>query len=133
MKPYPQRGGIALDDISKLLQRIAYIEQQNKTLQESVGRWRRKAEDKAPRFVYVSERHERGNHYISIPVEGLPSDTPLHEAQEHIRDHLLPKFYPYKYYNCYSSRRYSGWVVTLVREDRAVDMDAIPASTDEVD
>jgi hypothetical protein len=116
-----------------LQERNNQLELQVRSLQESIGRWRRKAEDKAPRFVYVSERHERGNHYISIPVEGLPSDTPLHEAQEHIRNHVLPKFYPYKYYNCYSSRRYSGWVVTLVREDRSVDMDAGPASVDQID
>jgi hypothetical protein len=92
----------------------------------------REAEGKPPRFEYVQQRHERGHHYISVPVEGLPSDTPLHEAQEHIRARVLPKFHPYKYYNCYSSRRYSGWVVTLVREDRAVDMDAGPVPTDEV-
>lgn len=120
-----------MSDPEILQERNRQLELQVRNLQEGIGRWRRKAEDKSPRIVYVSERHERGHHYISIPVEGLPSDTPLHEAQEYIRDHVLPKFHPYKYYNCYSSRRYSGWVVTLVREDKSVDMDAGPAPLDE--
>jgi hypothetical protein len=117
-----------MDEIIKLQQRMAHQEQQIKNLQESVGRWKRKAQETAPRFEYVSERHERGHHFISIPVEGLPSDVPLHEAQEYIRAHVLPKFYPYKYHNCYSSRRYGGWVVTLIKEDRTIDMDQVPAS-----
>lgn len=110
-------------DISKLQQRIIDLEQQVKNLQESVGRWRRMAQGAPPRFVYVSERHERGHHYISVPVEPLPADTPLHEAQEFIRDNIIPKFYPYRYYNCYSSKRYGGWVVTLMKEDRIIDME----------
>jgi hypothetical protein len=121
-----------MDQTNKLQQRIADLEQQVKNLQESVGRWKRLAQEKGKgaRFEYVQQRHERGNHYISVPVEGLPSDTPLHEAQEYIRAHVIPKFYPYRYYNCYSSKRYGGWVVTLVKEDRTVDMDEIPAPID---
>ncbi|OAS13238.1 hypothetical protein [Paenibacillus oryzisoli] len=113
-----------MDDTSKLQERIAYLEQQNRNLQESIGRWRRKAQGSATRFVYASERHERGNHYISVPIEGLPADTPLHEAQVFMRNNVLPRFYPYKYWNCYSSKRYGGWVVTLVKEDRTIDMDS---------
>ncbi|NHN33557.1 hypothetical protein [Paenibacillus agricola] len=116
-----------MSDPEFLQERNSQLELQVRNLQESVGRWKREAQGKPPRFEYVQQRHERGQHYISVPVESLPSDTPLHEAQEYIRDHVLPKFYPYKYYNCYSSRRYSGWVVTMVREDRDVDMDAGPA------
>lgn len=116
------------DDISKQ-KRIADLEQQVKKLQESVGRWRRKAQAAEPRFEYVSERYERGHHYISIPVEGLPSDAPLHEAQEYIRFHILPKFYPYRYHNCYSSWRYGGWIVTMVQEDKTIDMEEIPGPT----
>lgn len=121
-----------MSDPEFLQERNNQLELQVKNLQEAVGRWKREAQVREPRFEYVQQRHERGQHYISVPVEGLPSDTPLHEAQEHIRDHVLPKFYPYKYYNCYSSRRYGGWVVTMVREDKAVDMDAIPTPLDEV-
>ncbi|SEB49554.1 hypothetical protein SAMN05443246_0684 [Paenibacillus sp. GP183] len=29
--------------------------------------------------------------------------------------------------NCYSSRRYGGWLVTMVKEDRTVDMESLPA------
>jgi hypothetical protein len=118
------------DEIRKLQERITHLDQQNKNLQESVGRWKRLAQEKGNRlrFEYVQQRHERGQHFISIPVEGLPSDSPLHEAQDYIRIQVLPKFYPYRYYNCYSSRRYGGWVVTLAKEDKTVNMDEIPAS-----
>jgi hypothetical protein len=114
-----------MDEIRKLNDRITQLEQQNRDLQERVGRWRRKAQGASARFEYVAERHERGHHYISIPVEGLPTDTPLHEAQEFIRGHVLPQFYPYRYWNCYSSKRYGGWVVTLVKVDQTIDMESV--------
>lgn len=119
-----------MDDIRKLQERNADLEQQNKSLQESVGRWRRKAQDAAPRFVYVSERHERGQHFISVPVKGLPADVPLHDAQEYIRAHILPKFYPYLYHNIYTSQRHGGWVVTLRIDDNLIDMSTLPATDD---
>jgi hypothetical protein len=111
-------------------QRIAQLEDQVRRLQEGIGRWKRKANGVAPRFTYVSERHERGSHYISIPVEGLPGDAPLHEAQEYMRREVIPRFYPYKYSGCHTSKRYSGWVVTLVKSDNTVDMSDIPAPLD---
>jgi hypothetical protein len=116
-----------MNDIQELQKRINDLEQQNKSLQESVGRWRRKAQEATPRFEYVSERHERGFHYISVPAEGLPSDEPLHEAQEYIRAHILPKFYPYQYHSCYTSRRFGGWVVTLCTQDTIIDMNSFPS------
>lgn len=124
-------GGKNMDETIKLQKRVADLQQQVRNLQESVGRWRQKAEESPPRFEYVSERHERGHHFISVPVAGLPSDMPLHETQEYIRAYILPRFYPYRYYNCYSSKRYGGWVATLVKEDRTIEMDEVPAFVSE--
>jgi hypothetical protein len=118
-----------MDETIKLQKRVSDLEQQVKNLQESVGRWKRLAQEKGKevRFEYVQLRNERDYHYISVPVEGLPSDTPLHEAQEYIRLQVLPKFYLYRYYNCYSSRHYGGWVVTMMQEVRTIDMKSLPA------
>jgi hypothetical protein len=112
-----------MGDIEQLQHRIAELEGQVRHLQESVGKWRRKAQEAAPRFTYVSERHERGMHYISIPVADAPSDLTLHEIQQHVRDNLLPQYYPYRYYNVYTSKRHDGWVTTLVKEDNVIEME----------
>jgi hypothetical protein len=39
---------------------------------QETSRRKKEAKGKPPRFEYVQQRHERGHHYISIPVEGLP-------------------------------------------------------------
>lgn len=110
------------DNEQQLKRRIEDLERQVKHLQESVGKWRRKAQGSAPRFEYVAERHERGMHFISVPVTGAPADMTLHEIQKYVRLHVLPKFYPYRYWNVYTSKRYGGWVTTLIVDDNVVDM-----------
>jgi hypothetical protein len=115
-----------MGEVEKMLQRIAELESQVRGLQEAVGKWKRKAQGASRNFEYVAERHERGMHYISVPVTDAPSDLTLHEIQEHVRDHVLPKFYPYRYWNVYTSKRYGGWITTLVMNDDTVDMSELP-------
>lgn len=112
-----------MNDLESQKRRIDDLECQVRHLQECVGKWRRKAQGAAARFEYVSERHERGMHFISIPVTDAPSDLTLHEIQEYLRDNVLPKYYPYRYYNVYTSKRFDGWVTTLVKEDDTIDME----------
>lgn len=116
--------------VTEQAKRIQTQEEHIQELQEAVGRWRRQAKRAKPHFQYVQQRHERGQHYISVPVEGLPADTSLHEAQEYIRDHVLPLYHPYQYYNCYSSKRYGGWVTTLTKKDDVVNMNKKKANID---
>lgn len=111
-----------MNEFESLKLRNKELENQVKHLQEAVGKWRRKALGAEARFKYVAERHEHGKHYISIPVTDAPSELTLHEIQMHVRDKILPQFFPYRYYNVYTSKRYNGWVTTLVKEDHTIDM-----------
>jgi len=108
--------------IDEARQRISDLEDQVKRLQESVGKWKRKAMGASRNFTYVSERHERGTHYISVPVSGAPADLTIHEIQEYVREYVLPEFYPYRYWNVYTSKRMGRWVTTLYKEDTTIDM-----------
>lgn len=121
-----------MNDVEMLQGRIRQLEQQVKRLQESVGTWKRKALG-AIAFNHVSERHEYGHHYIGVALPGLPADLDLHEVQLYVRDYVIPRCYPYKYHNLYSSKRFGGWVTTLVRPDKTIDMDVGPASSDPVE
>jgi hypothetical protein len=107
--------------------RIKQLELQVKRLQEAVGAWKRKANG-AIAFEYVSQRHEKGRHFIGVALPGLPADLDHHEVQEYVRDIVIPRYYPYEYHNIYSSKRFGGWVATLVRPDDMIDMGVGPAS-----
>lgn len=96
-----------------------------KYLQETVGRWKRMAQDKAPHPAYLKERHDHDVHFIDVIVSDIPSDTPLHDAQRHMLATIIPVYYPYKYHACYRSRKY-GWVCTLSKYDDEVDMTYFP-------
>jgi hypothetical protein len=98
------------------------MEKRIKSLQESVGRWKRKARGAKGNFTYVSERHEHGKHFISISVPNVPADSTIHDVQRFIRDYVLPKYYPYRYWSVYTSKKFGGWVVTLWKEDHTVNM-----------
>lgn len=111
-----------MDEAQGLKQRIHDLEQQVKGLQEAVGKWKRKAQGASRNFTYVSERHERGTHYIQVPVVGAPADLTLHEIQEYVRDNILPIFHSYKYFNVYTSKRLGGWITTLCKEDTTIQM-----------
>lgn len=97
-------------------------------LQEAVGRWRRMAQEKAPRPHYLKERHDHNIHFVDIIVSDIPPDTPLHDAQLHIKKTILPVYYPYAYHACYRSKKY-GWVATLTVPDYEVDMSYRPEDT----
>lgn len=97
-------------------------------LQEAVGRWKRKAQDKAPRPEYLKERHDHSVHFVDVIVSDIPADTPLHEAQRHMLATIIPQYYPYQYQACYRSKKY-GWVCTLSKYDNEVDMAYLPPTT----
>jgi hypothetical protein len=43
-----------------------------------------------------------------------------------IRDHVLPKYYTYRYWSVYTSKKFGGgWVVTLWKEDYTVNMNYV--------
>ena len=90
-------------ELESLRSEVELLKAEKRSLQEAVGRWKRKALGAKANFVYVAERHESGIHYISIPVP-LPADDPLHEVQKFVRSAVLPKYYPYRYHNVYSSK-----------------------------
>jgi len=115
-----------MDDVHKLQKQIEMMEKRIKSLQESVGRWKRKARGAKGNFTYVSERHEHGRHFISVLVPNVPADSTIHEVQRFIRKYVLPKYYPYRYWSVYTSRKFGGWVVTLWKEDHTVDMSYVP-------
>lgn len=115
-----------MEEIEKLQKQIQAMEKRIKFLQESVGRWKRKARGAKGNFIYVSERHEHGKHFISISVPDIPADSTIHEVQRIIRAYVLPKYYPYRYWSVYTSKKYGGWVVTLWKEDHTVDMSYVP-------
>ena len=81
-----------MDDVNKLQKQIEMMEKRIKSLQESVGRWKRKARGAKGNFTYVSERHEHGRHFISISVPNVPADSTIHEVQRFIRKYVLPKY-----------------------------------------
>jgi hypothetical protein len=114
-------------ELEQLKKQIATMEKRIKSLQESVGRWRRKAQGAKGNFSFVSERHEHGKHYISISLPVVPADSTIHEVQKFIRHYIIPKYDPYRYWNVYSSKRLGGWVVTLWKEDHEVDMNYFPS------
>ncbi|NRD77379.1 hypothetical protein HPT25_07685 [Bacillus sp. BRMEA1] len=99
-----------------------------RNLQEAIGRWKRMAQDKAPRHEYLRERHDHDFHFIDVIVSDIPEDTPLHEAQKHMLETIIPKYHPYIYHACYRSKKY-GWVCTLSKYDDEVDMTYLPPVT----
>ncbi|WJH36830.1 hypothetical protein N6H14_14685 [Paenibacillus sp. CC-CFT747] len=115
-----------MDETEKLREQVSMLEQRIKALQESIGQWRRKAQGAKVNFSFVSERHENGRHFISISLPVIPADLTIHEVLRFIRQSVIPKYFPYRYGSVYTSKRFNGWVVTLWKEDRSVDMSYIP-------
>lgn len=101
-------------------------------LQESVGRWKRQAQEQAPRPEYLKERHDHNVHFVDVIISDIPADTPLHEAQRHMLATIIPVYYPYQYHACYRSKKY-GWVCTLSKYDADVDMTYLPPLADKRD
>lgn len=100
---------------------IKRLEKHITKLQEAVGRWRRMAQGKAPQPNFLKERHDHDTHFIDIVISDIPEDTPLHEAQLHIRDNVIPYYQPYQYHACYRTKKY-GWVATLSKVDFEINM-----------
>lgn len=105
----------------ELKQENIRLQTQVRSLQKAVGRWKRMAQGRAPRHEYLKERHDHDVHFIDVIVRDIPADTPLHEAQKHMLEIIIPDYHPYKYHACYRSKKY-GWVCTLSKYDDEVDM-----------
>lgn len=90
------------------------LNQHVRELQETVGRWRRMVQGRAPQPEYLKERHDQGRHFIDIVVNDIPADFPLRQALRHIKNTILPAYYPYQYHAAYRSKKY-GWVATFLK------------------
>ena len=105
----------------KLTIEIKRLQKQVQELQGKVGKWRRMAQEKAPYNEFFKERHDNNIHFIFISVRDIPKDYPLHDAQKHMLETIIPAYPEYIYYGCYKTTK-QGWVCTLSRYDDEVDM-----------
>ncbi|WP_017754979.1 hypothetical protein [Calidifontibacillus oryziterrae] len=114
------------DQITKLIDENKRLVEHVKELQETVGRWKRKANEQNPRPVFLRESHDQySNHIIELIIEDLPGDAPLGELLNHLKFKVLPDHFPYKYYSAYTSKKAKGWVVKLYKTHK-VDMSYLP-------
>src|SRR5690625_5139401 len=76
---------------------IKRLQQHVKELQESVGSWRRKAQEKDPLRECIREGYGNGKHYKVYAVTDIPGDLPIQEVLKEIKEHFLPSVDPYAF------------------------------------
>lgn len=103
---------------------IQFLKEENNRLRETIGRWRRLAQEKSPRRECMREGYSTdygGYHYKVYLVQDVPSDLPIQEVLQVLRESFLPKVFPYQFRKIDYSRRFNGWLVE-VQKPMNVDM-----------
>jgi hypothetical protein len=119
-------GKITLsNEIINLIDELERQKQHIEKLQKDVGRWRRMAQDKAPRPEFVRESHdERNRHIIDVALKSIAGDLHYLDVLDYLKYDFLPKHYPYYYLSIYHSKRLDSWVVRIAKDD-VTDMETL--------